>query len=460
MNPTIRRVLTLFGLGLLELTPPALLLTLWGAPGAWAALAFAVFGACAADALIQRFAPLPWQRPAIALAALPLALSVVAAIAIGGDVVTALFDLDSPQSLLCYAGLLAGLYAVWRGTRLLLYEQIGLREIFARVMGTSLLVLLLAHADNSALLATATSEILLGFAIGLGTVALARAAEPGETALRAAGWRGAMPTIAAIGIVLLAGLALVALLNNEARGIVEGIVNVLVFLLAALILPIAFIFLPIIEWLLRAIHAPDLMKALQDFTRGLEQRQLQDSPFTQLAQSWPWAGPLFEWIGRLMPVLTLLILIWLVARRRAATAASTDEERVSLFSWNGLIADLADLLARLRQQAPEGGLLAALARLRADDPDSRIRRSYIRMLLIAESLQQPRAEPQTPHEYLPTAQATIPTVPQALNALTVAYEQARYSPGSASAEDATAAEQAWNEIERGASQRADLGNTG
>jgi hypothetical protein len=448
MNPTIRRVLTLFGLGLLEVTPPALLLTLWGAPNAWGALALAVFGACAANALIQRFVALPLQRPAIALAALPLALLVVATIAAGGDLVAALFDLKSAQSLICYTGLLAGLYAALRGARLLLYEQIGLREIFVRAMASALLVLLFAGGNDAALLSAATAEILLGFAVGLGTVALARAAEPGETAQRATGWRGATPTITAIGLVLLAGFGLVALLSNEARGMLIGIGDLLVFLLAALILPIAFIILPLIEWLLQAIHAPDLMKSLQEFTRGLQQRQLQNSPFTDVTDSLPWIGSALEWIGRIMPVLTLLVLIWWMARRRTVLAEPSDEERVSLFSWNGLLGDLADLLAGLRRTSA-GGLLAALARLHAADPDTRIRRSYVRMLLLAERLTQPRAEPQTPREYLAVAQATMPTAPQALEALTTAYEQARYSPGSSSAEQATAAEQAWSEIERG-----------
>lgn len=452
MKPFARRLLTLLGLGILELTPPALLLTLWGAPGAWAALVVTIFAAYAVHALIVRIAPLRWQRPLLALATLPLALLVVAAITSVGDPVVALLDLTAADSFRTYAGFVAGLYTAWRGIRLSLYEQVGLRELFARAMGTSLLALLFGGNADPALLTAATGELVLGFAVGLGTVALARAAEPGETSLRAAGWRGATPTVAAIGAVLLVGLGLVALFGNEARGMLIGLGELLLLLMAALILPIAFLLLPLVEWLLRAIHAPELMKALQDFTQGLERRQLQNNPFTEMERSLPWLGPTLEWIGRIMPVLTILALIWFVARRRKLDVEPTDEERVSLFSWGNLADDLADLLARLRQHSTPGGLQAALARLQANDPDTRIRRSYVRMLLAAEGMLRPRSEPQTPREYLPVAQTVLPGAPQALDALTAAYEQARYAPGSASEEQATSAEAAWSAIQTGSNQ--------
>src|SRR5262249_31082797 len=99
------------------------------------------------------------------------------------------------------------------------------------------------------------------------------------------------------------------------------------------------------------------------------------------------------------------------------------------------------------------GLRDALAYLRGGDPVSRIRRSYIRLLLAGEAHEQPRAAPQTPREYAATAGALVPGISGSVGTLTEGYERARYFPTGASDADAEAAERAWSEIES-AEQRA------
>jgi hypothetical protein len=441
MPHSLRRLLTYLGLALLEITPPALLLTLWGVLGAWSALLLAALGAALADGLARRFLPNGYQRFPVAVVALALSLSAAQVAVPDGKLSLALLDRTSPHNLIAYAGTLAGLYAAWRGVCLPLYQSVGLRELFARIMALSLLALLIGGASmqdsDGSRSAMATVEVLLGFAVGLATVALARATEPGETATRASGWRGTMPTLATVGLVLLIGLALAALLGGEARSLLYALGDLISFLLMLILVPLVMLVAPVLEWILIQIHATDLLRALQDFARQLDRST--EPPldlFRELTLMFPWAGPLIKWIVRLLPILLLLALVWLVSQRKPRPAAS-DEERESIFSWQGLIDDLRGLFARRDQ---EGGLRAALARLLGDDPDTRIRRSYLRLLIAAEQRGAARPDPQTPREYTPTLYDALPDQHDAASRLTAAYERARYHPGTSTAADADAVE--------------------
>ncbi|HWQ15949.1 MAG TPA: DUF4129 domain-containing protein, partial [Roseiflexaceae bacterium] len=150
----------------------------------------------------------------------------------------------------------------------------------------------------------------------------------------------------------------------------------------------------------------------------------------------------------LLPLVALLML-YLLRRRRPRQRRAGDEERVSLFSLEGVAADLRALLAGLGRRGEESGLRAALARLRGADPVSRVRRSYIRLLLAGEARERPRAPHQTPREYEPEAAEALPAAREPIAALTAAYERARYHPEATGAADADAAEWAWRAIERG-----------
>ncbi len=450
INQSTRRLLTFVGLALLEATPPALLLTLWGVQAAWGVLVVVVFSAGVCDWLIRRILPERQQRPAVALAALILAVSAARLVLPNNDLLAALFEPAFAHNLIGYSSLLAGLYATWRGVRMHAFETIGQRELFSRTMAMTLFALLIggagAHTETPLLLAS-TAEILVGFAAGLGTVALARAAEPGETTGRAAGWRGAAPTIAAIVIVLLLGLGLTGIFGGEARQMVVLLSNLLILLLTALLLPIVMLLAPILEWLLLTIHATALVVALRDFARQLQlaQRDSPINPFDELARWLPWLGPFLTLLGRLFPVFILLALVWFVAYRRSRAAKLADEERESLFSWNDLLNDLQGLFAGLRSAPGDGGLRAILANLHGADPDTRIRRSYLRMLIAAEDRELPRPAPQTPREFLPSAQAAITATPEVIARVTLAYERARYFPGNTTSTEAEVVERDWED---------------
>ena len=160
----------------------------------------------------------------------------------------------------------------------------------------------------------------------------------------------------------------------------------------------------------------------------------------------PWLVLLVQVLCGLVPVLLLLTLM-LLARRRRLRRSNSDEERESLWSWGNLADDLRRLFER-RPAAHIPGLRELLAGLRGDDPASRIRRSYIRLLLLGEERQRPRAPQQTPREYAPVAGELRAGASGPALALTEAYERARYRPAGASPTDADAAERAWGEIER------------
>jgi hypothetical protein len=148
----------------------------------------------------------------------------------------------------------------------------------------------------------------------------------------------------------------------------------------------------------------------------------------------------------LLPVL-IVVALYLLMRRRRRRTSDRDEERESLWSWGGMAADLRDLFAGLRRAPADQGLRGVLARLRGGDAVSRIRRSYIRLLLAGEARERPRPAPRTPREFAPELGALLPAAAQPIAALTEAYERARYHPASAGDGDADAAERAWGEID-------------
>ncbi|GAB4127205.1 MAG: hypothetical protein Fur005_42390 [Roseiflexaceae bacterium] len=442
MPARTRQLFTYVGLGLLEITPPAILLTLWGGPGAWGMLLLVVLGVALTDHISQQWVPVAHQRAVVAFVAGFAALLVVAAAVPGISPMVALFGPDSPNQVLAYTALLAGLYTAWRGLELDHYAVHGLRELFARCMGLTLLAMLIGNlgTTSSSFQDAATLEILTGFGIGLATVALARGSEPGEQTDREAGWQSSVPAMVAIALIVLLAIIVVTLLGGDARRLLVLIGDGLAILLSLLLLPIVFVLAPILEWLLRAIGVPGMLSALQEFTRELQLNAPDIIPAEdQLSQSMPWLGPLLEWSLRMLPIIGFMALIWWFVRRQAAANQQRDEERTSVFRWADLADDLRGLLARRR--TTDTSLQAALNRLKGDDPDTRIRRSYLRMLIHAEKHGLSRPEHTTPREFLPPTQQHFPHASGELEWLTRAYEQARYHPGSSSSRAADQAEQ-------------------
>jgi hypothetical protein len=453
-----QRTIYFLGLAVVEATPAALLLLLAGARGAWGLLCLVVLAGALADWLAQRWLSPEQQRPARLLAAALTALWAVKGyagagwglLAGWGLALTTLFAPAAPHAWPAYLLFVAALFAFWRGLQLAGHDSTSLRKLFTRAALALMLIvglgLLWQGSSSSAPTALATMMVLAFFAMGLLVLALASLAEQYDTRLRRLGWRGFLILGGAIGLVLVPGLLLASRFGETTAQILRAALGVLVIGVALIFLPPLLILEAALRWLFELIDLEGFAHQLalrQQFQQQQQQQALETLHFLP-----PWLEMLVQVFLALLPILILAALIVLL-RRRARPVGDRGEERESLWSWNGLASDLRDLLARLRRSSGQDeGLRAALARLRGADPISRIRRSYIRLLLAGEAHQHPRTPSQTPREYQPTAEAMLPTATVPITRLTDAYERARYHPLSATAADAEAAEQAWSEIER------------
>lgn len=452
-----QRALYFLGLVVVEATPIALLLLLLGGHGTWALLIGIVLAGTLVDWLAQRWLPVERQRQALLGAALLLALWVIKGqvgggyglLAGWGRALGALFGFGDRQVGLAYLLLLITLYAFWRGTRLPDHDSISLRGLFARSSFALIVILgigfLTFTGANDALVTSATVMVLSFFAVGLLSIALASASEEHDTQLRRLGWRGVLTLCGAIGLVLIAGLLFASLFGHETAQTLYAIIRVLALLIALIFLPLVLAVEALLERLARLIDLSGIFSQLEQNQQ--QQQQLQQRATDLFGFLPPWLGVVLQVFFALLPVL-LLVALFLLVRHRSRRRSSRDEERESLWSWNGLGADLRDLFASLRQTARrDEGLRGALARLRGRDPASRIRRSYVRLLLAGEARAHPRTPPQTAREYEPDADAMLPMAAGPIATLTGAYERARYHPGAASPADADEAERAWGEIE-------------
>jgi hypothetical protein len=450
-----QRIVYYLGLALVEATPPALLLTIAGGD-AWGLLIGVVLLGGLADWIVLR--RLPPERQPIVLAGIALLCALwLVKVQIAGDygplgdwgqALGAIFSVSHPRAGVAYLSLLAALYCFWRGTRLTIHDRVSTQRIF-RVIAISLLVIvgfgLVGVRLTGASAVAASTEVLAFFAIGLITIALASGVDDQDVGLHRLGWRGVLIVCGAIGAMLGLGVLVGAMFGRDIAAIVGALWQAIVLVIALIVAPLVWLMVIVLQALLNALH---LDRWLQELAKQPLELGAPPPPATGVLAMFPaWVQLVLRVFFALLPVLLILGLL-LLARRRARRLAAADEERESLWSWGNLAEDLRGLLGGLRKPPRAGGLRAALARLRGGDPASRIRRSYIRLLLLGEERQQPRPMPQTPREYAPTAGALLPLAAQPVDALTSAYEQARYNAGGVTAGDAEAAERAWAAIEQ------------
>jgi hypothetical protein len=450
-----QRVIYYLGLALVEATPVALLLTIAGGD-AWSLLIGVVLLGALADWIVLRRLPPERQTLALAVGGLLCALWVVKIQVVGdygllggwGQALSAVFSASHPRSGIAYLSLLASLYCFWRGTRLTMQDSVSIQRVF-RMIAISLLLIvgvgLFGARMNGPMALAASSQVMAFFAIGLVTIALANGIDEPNVGLRRLGWRGVLIVGGAIGGVLGLGVLLGALFGRDIALIVRTLWQALVLIIALILSPLVWLISTLLEAVLNATH---LDQWLQQFVQMPPIRVDAAPPAGEVLAIFPiWLQTLIRIFFALLPILLVLGLL-LLARNRARRQVGADEERESLWSWAGLADDLRGLLAGRRGSKPAGGLRAVLAALRGGDPASRVRRSYIRLLLLGEAHEKPRPAPQTPHEYAPAAGAMLPAAVQPVDALTEAYERARYNPNGVTAADADAAERAWAAIEQ------------
>jgi len=321
-----------------------------------------------------------------------------------------------------------------------MHDRVSVQRVFRAIAFSLLLIVgvgLLGARLTGTTAVAASTEVLAFFAIGLLTIALASGMDEQDIGLQRLGWRGML----IVGGAVLLG----ALFGRDMALILRTLWQALVVIIVLIIAPLIWLIVTLLEALLRATS---LDRWLQQLTWQPLVTLDRAPPVGEVLGIFPpWLQTVIRIFFGLLPILLILGLL-LLARRRLNRQTANGEERESLWSWGGLADDLRDLLAGLRRSQRPGGLRAALAALRGGDPASRVRRSYIRLLLLGEAHERPRAAPQTPHEYAPAAGALFPAVAQPVDALTEAYERARYNPNGITAADADAAERAWAAIEQ------------
>lgn len=394
-----------------------------------------------------------FERPALLAGAL-----LATALVIGGELGVGLPGAfgalvpGSPRVLHAYALLLLALLLFWRGTRVDTRDSAAVGALFTRGAAAGVAGLLVG-----AIFATgqpAGSPAVLGqivALVGLGLLALAvsHAQEAAGGRLGGLDRRWLLTLLAAVGAVLALALGAAALLGQgEATAAIQG-------LLRLILLPFALVGGAIV-WLILALFAGPLralIAALLARLRGLEPLPVADNAFgDQQGQA------AFETITRiangatfllaLIPIAILVAAI-LVMRRRARPRTEPDEERESLGALTSLAGDLRELLAGQRNpfaRRPEG-LRAALTALDGDDPTTRARRAYVRLLLLLEGRERVRPPARTPAEFAPEAAAAL-EADEPVARLTAAYERARYDLEGATPALADDAEAALRELDR------------
>lgn len=446
------RLLFFLVLAALEATSISLPLTaLTRVDLAWPLLFLPVLLGWLVDQLTLR-APKRLERPLLLAGAL-FAVLLPLAVRLGGlpAGLSALLP-GGPNFLLAYSVLLATLYLYWRGSRLDTNDSGVVGTLFGRAAAAAVVSLMLgALARTGAPIGSPVVllHVVAFISLGLLGLALSHAQDVAGGRLTGLSWRWLLTLLAAIGVVVVVATLAIGLLGGgEAIAIAQG-------LLQLALLPFAIVG-ALLAWLLVTfLGAPltALFRLISAQLQGLQAAQnLPQAP----AENGPAAGA-FEAIERLavgatglmalIPIVILLLAIVLLRQRRRVRPGA-DEERESLALFASLSGDLRDLLGRLRNPFARSlaGLEAALAALQGSDPSTRVRRSYLRLLLLLEARQRSREATQTPAEFAPAAAATT-GAPSAIAGLTEAYQHARYNPAGAAPADADAAEQALRSLD-------------
>jgi hypothetical protein len=412
----------------------------------WSLLWAIVLAGWAADTLAARL-PEAWSRPILG----------------GGAILALLFFVGArlPLSALlpgnaqwpqAYLLALLALFLFWRGARLATLDPGVVAVLVSRGAIVLLLSLLVRPIVQPGVAVPAVLvPYVLGFiCVGLLAMALSRAVEAQAAGAMRLGWRWMLTLAGAIGAVIALSILLGALLGSvDAIELARNLIR-------AILLPFA-----LIGGVIAYILAVTIVEPLSRLIRALlANLQLLPEPPPELDEAGEQLSdlPAFEAIERLAEIATfalalipiaLLLIGILLLRRRKRTRPDADEERESLGIAGNLAGDLRDLLGRLRNPFARRltGLRAALAALQGDDPTTRVRRAYVRLLLALERRDHTRPPANTPAEFAPTVTA-LSGAAQPVADLTAAYEQARYNPAGATPAEAEAAEAAVRTLEQ------------
>jgi hypothetical protein len=302
------------------------------------------------------------------------------------------------------------------------------------------------------------SVFLFFFASLLG-IALARAEEVGQQyggrqSPFNLSWLAVLVTASAIVLVMAAGMT--SLLTGETIGrVLTPVLRVLQTLLFVVIYIFAWVAQLILDPLLAILQRYEIGRALEDVIDRLNF----PSPPTGEARS---SGPVFtpEQLATMRVVAAILgvtVVLLIVAislyRLRIRSAQPSGEKRESV--WEGM--HLGESLGKLFRRGQRGlsGVAETLARSYLGQVFAAltIRRIYAHMASLAEEEGHPRADNETPYEYLPNLKTAFPGSRPEVTQITEAYVAVHYGELPERKEDLLAVRTAWQEIQRKASGR-------
>lgn len=302
--------------------------------------------------------------------------------------------------------------------------------------------------------------LLFFFAIGLGTLALsslqdARRYEGGRTGQQIAlnrYWLGIVAAI--IGALLLGGVLLTQLFVPDAlAGVLDwltwmlrGVAQILFWVLVV----VTFVIFTILEFFARVFpplqissRAPDL----QSPPSFIEQfKDVQTATSRPSAEVYAMLQVL---AGVMLATGIVLIFAWAFRRLRYVDEEAIEETRETIFSFDLVREQLAQLLRRPRVESPRAPFVA----LTDTDARAQIRRTYQALLAWASAQGVPRAPGMTPYEYLRTLERELGVDRPALDLITHAYVQARYSDASVEMARAQEVARAWQRIVQSKEER-------
>ena len=233
------------------------------------------------------------------------------------------------------------------------------------------------------------------------------------------------------------------------------IFQVFAFLMTILITPLIYLLFLLVS----RIQIPS--DAVLGLLSALEQLR---TTLMQLAERFAFRLNFLGWLSNLKPILwwsvaivLALLVVASLTRWWIKEQAKNPDERQSLLDGGDLLRLLGRSLRNGLLQIGQG--LAELVRLRYGQrllAAARIRRIYAELMDLSEALNAPRAEAQTPLEFLPTLMGLFPESEIELNTITQAYLRVRYGELPETRAEVMEVETAWNRISALGKER--LGN--
>lgn len=363
-----------------------------------------------------------------------------------------LFALDNERFLAVYLGLIASLWAWWRGTSVLEQGHSEVMRIVRRgVVSLGVVLIAVGIAGYDPIFGSAAGTPQIGLVVEVCgflllcfvALSLTRIVEAATHSTHGAEWRWLRSSLASTSVVVLLGLLLFAFLADPAGSVLREIFQWVVYGMVILMSPLIAVMLLLVQFIRQLIPQRQGIPPIEALATATPDTTTVPTTITGLSSTLL-AIPTI--ILLLLPIVALLLVILFARRRRGRVDLETGEERESIFSWGALRTDLADLLRGLRRPATEDGLRGVLRRMLAEDPVTRIRRRYVQLLLRGEAAGRQRPPHQTPHEFAPSL-TQEPDDEQAINTLTDIYQQARYAPATVDATAAAEADRIWKTLD-------------